>query len=47
MSFNVCKSARDTDESLLFWKDKRDLTHERVGPGTYDLQRIPFKNRKV
>lgn len=47
MSFNVCKSARDTDEALMYWKDVRDLTHQRVGPGTYDLQRVPFLNRKV
>jgi len=34
MSFNVCKSARDTDDSLL---QTKDLLHNRVGPGTYDL----------
>ncbi len=43
MSFNVCRSARDTDETLLNSKDIRDTTHNnKVGPGTYDLLKVPF-----
>ena len=39
MSFEVLKSEREPDE---YW-----LPPSIVGPGTYDLQRIPFQDKKI
>ncbi len=43
MSFEICQSERNTD---VYWKDLRDLTHSRIGPGSYNIDKIPFQNKK-
>ena len=41
MSFEVFKSRRNTD----FWKET--VSGNKVGPGTYNVQKVPFSSRKV
>jgi len=39
MSFDVLKSERQTEAHML--------TPSIVGPGAYDLQRVPFQDKKI
>ena len=41
MSFEVFKARRSTE----FWKEP--ISGQKVGPGSYNLNKVPFSSRKV